>query len=69
MTCTFKVQEGCSPDSMAWSRSCWKACGFSPATSADRSGVRQRMPWSVLKWNFTQNRSPAAFTHWNVCEP
>ena len=27
------------------------------------------MPWSVLKWNFTQKRSPLAFTHWKVCEP
>ena len=27
------------------------------------------MPWSVLKWNFTQVRSPAALTHWKVWEP
>ncbi len=27
------------------------------------------MPWSVLKWYFTQNASPASFTHWKVWEP
>ena len=31
--------------------------------------MKVAIPWSVLKWNLTQKRSPAAFTHWKVCEP
>ena len=27
------------------------------------------MPWSLLKWNLTQKRSPFAFTHWKVWDP
>jgi hypothetical protein len=26
------------------------------------------MPWSLMKWYLTQNRSPAALTHMYVCE-
>jgi hypothetical protein len=35
-----------------------------PASCAASSGVKLRMPWFVVKWYLTQNRSPAALIHW-----
>ena len=53
---------GSSP-SIAWYRSRWWKSPSSPASRSASCCVRKSTPWSVLKWYFTQNRSPTALIH------
>jgi len=63
MICIFSVQLGKSPEAIARYRSRWWKSASSPASRSASCWVRKSTPWSVLKWYFTQNRSPAALIH------
>ena len=69
MIWTFSVQLGKSPFSIDCTRSVLCDSGSMPAISMASSVVSVRMPWSVLKWYFTKNCSPAALSHWKVWDP
>ena len=43
----------------------WKS-GSPPTIALASASVKNSIPWSVVKWYFTQNRSPPALTHMNV---
>ena len=63
ITCTDSVHDGCSPRPIVSYRSRMWASGSAAAMAAASSLVRNSLPWSVLKWYFTQNRSPPALIH------
>lgn len=64
MTCTYSVQDGFTPRSIACSRSVWWEFASLPTISAACSADRLRTPWFVLKWYLTKKASPSAFVHW-----
>ena len=69
MICISRVHAGVVASLDGVSRSRQVEVGVLAAMALASASVKFSTPWSVLKWYFTQNFSPPAFTHMKVWLP